>query len=150
MSKPILCLDFDGVIHLYTSPWTKRDEINDGPTPGAMEFIYGAQQHFKVVIYSSRSAYSDGLWAMKVWTANHMRAWVASAGNIGCTAEDILSNLEWTNVKPAAFLTIDDRAMCFTGVWPNPEELLKFKPWNKGGPVLVLPPPRPISSETDQ
>lgn len=33
--------------------------------------------------------------------------------------------------KPAAFLTIDDRALTFDGLWPNIDELKGFKPWNK-------------------
>lgn len=55
MSKPILCLDFDGVIHQYDSKWTQADEIHDGPVEGAMEFISNAQRYFTIAIYSSRS-----------------------------------------------------------------------------------------------
>ena len=40
--------------------------------------------------------------------------------------------LQWPTEKPAAFITIDDRALTFTGVWPAIETLLSFKPWNKG------------------
>ena len=39
--------------------------------------------------------------------------------------------IKWSFVKPAAFLTIDDRGFCFTGEFPDPKELLKFKPWHK-------------------
>lgn len=127
-NKPTLCLDFDGVIHSYTSGWKGAENIMDPPTPGAMEFIWNAQRYFTVVIYSSRSISSDGLWAMKKWLAEHMRDWAAV---VGLDADSILSEIEWANKKPAAFLTIDDRAMLFTGTWPDPQELLKFKPWNK-------------------
>ena len=30
-------LDFDGVIHAYTSPWTNAETISDGPVPGALD-----------------------------------------------------------------------------------------------------------------
>ena len=123
--KPILCLDFDGVIHSYTSPWKGAAHIADPPVPGALGFIRNAQTYFKIVIYSSRSIDADGIYAMKRWLADYMRA--AFPG----IADDILSKIEWANKKPAAFLTIDDRAMQFSGTFPNPADLLNFKPWNR-------------------
>lgn len=44
----------------------------------------------------------------------------------------LLQRIKFPTKKPAAFLTIDDRAVCFKGVFPKPESLLDFKPWNKG------------------
>lgn len=116
--KPILCLDFDGVIHSYTSPWKGPAHIPDPPVPGAKEFIDRALQFFTVVIYSSRSIQEEGLYAMKRYIVD----------NFGL---GIGSSIEYANKKPAAFLTIDDRAMLFTGTFPDPQSLLAFKPWNK-------------------
>jgi hypothetical protein len=31
--------------------------------------------------------------------------------------------------KPSAFLTLDDRALTFTGQWPSIAQLQAFKPW---------------------
>jgi len=44
---------------------------------------------------------------------------------------NLLRKIKFPTEKPAAFLSIDDRGYCFTGEFPKPEELLKFKPWNK-------------------
>src|ERR1700743_3429981 len=53
--KPILCLDFDGVIHSYASGWKGADVIPDPPVAGAIEFIREALKHFRVAIFSSRT-----------------------------------------------------------------------------------------------
>jgi hypothetical protein len=123
MSKPILCLDFDGVIHSYSSGWKGADVIPDPPVPGTFDFIRRAQKHFRVAIYSSRSQQPGGLEAMKDY--------VALNSEIGF--RDPIVDLEWPLEKPPAMLTIDDRALCFTGSWADYdcEELLNFKPWNK-------------------
>src|SRR5882672_3079773 len=39
MRKPILCLDFDGVLHSYSSGWKGADVIPDAPTPGMAAFL---------------------------------------------------------------------------------------------------------------
>lgn len=117
MSKPILVLDFDGVIHSYTSGWIGIDTIPDPPVDGAFDFIREAVKHFEVTIYSSRSSNEDGIDAMKWYIHEY--------------APDLCDKIHWATDKPAAFVTIDDRAITFTGVWPKVEDLVNFKPWNK-------------------
>ncbi len=116
MKKPILCLDFDGVLHSYTSGWKGVDVIPDPPVPGALDFVKSAIEHFEVHIYSSRSADQEGRKAMVNWLCEHNFP---------------VHTICFPHHKPAAFLTIDDRAMMFTGEFPDAKSLLNFKPWNK-------------------
>lgn len=116
--KPILLVDFDGVIHSYTSGWKGADIIPDPPVNGAAEFLSQAVEHFHVNIYSSRTRQDGGLEAMQTWCTK----WFGK----GLTEE-----LFFPKQKPAAFLTIDDRCWCFQGIFPDAEKLLNFKPWNK-------------------
>lgn len=128
MTKPILCIDFDGVIHSYSSGWKGADVIPDPPVSGAMRFIWDAGEHFRVAIYSSRSGQTGGIKAMKRWLADHFTAhW--SGDRTQC--DDKLAEIEWPTEKPAAMITIDDRAITFTGTWPSIDELREFQPWNK-------------------
>ena len=116
--KPILLVDFDGVIHSYTSGWQGAHVAEDPPVPGAPWFLEQAIKHFHVNIYSSRSDQPGGRAAM----ANYCQR------NFG---PPIADQLYFPLTKPAAFLTIDDRCICFEGDFPDPKELLRFKPWNK-------------------
>lgn len=125
--KPVLCLDFDGVIHSYDSGWRGAAVIPDGPVAGAVEFIYNATEKFRVAIFSSRSCAPGGIDAMRGWLRMHVTAAIDDKIDI----ERILALIEWPTEKPAAFLTIDDRAITFTGEWPKLNTLLDFKPWNK-------------------
>jgi hypothetical protein len=128
MTKPILVLDFDGVIHSYASGWKGADIIPDPPVDGAMQFIWDATEHFRVAVFSSRSNQAGGINAMKRWLDHHFRGYW---GTHATQADDKLSDIEWPLEKPAAFITIDDRALTFDGRWPTIEFLKEFKPWNK-------------------
>jgi hypothetical protein len=126
MNKPILCLDFDGVIHSYTSGWKGADVIPDPPVPGALAFMLDALHHFDVVIFSSRSNQRGGVTAMQKWLREHAGScWYESPAGPG------LEDVRFVTDKPPAMVTIDDRALTFTGVFPAISQLKAFTPWNK-------------------
>lgn len=127
-AKPILCVDFDGVIHSYKSGWITADNIPDPPVPGAIEWLYRALQFFDVQIYSSRSKHPAGIQGMRSWLLRHAcEIWPDHPRVVN----ELMAEIKFPIAKPAAFLTIDDRAICFTGDWDalNPVDLLRFKPW---------------------
>lgn len=127
MSKPILCLDFDGVIHSYTSGWQGAEIIPDPIVPGAVRFIYDATEHFTIAIFSSRSHQPGGLDAMRGYLLMHAMLEIDDQKEV----TRLLGEIQWPTEKPAAMITIDDRALTFTGTWPSMEMLKNFKPWNK-------------------
>lgn len=128
MNKPILVLDFDGVLHSYTSGWKGATVIPDPPVDGAMDFLFQVVDHFRICIFSSRSNQRGGIRAMKKWLDKHLKEYWSGQRTI---ADDIYCAIEWPKEKPAAMITIDDRAITFDGRWPNIETLINFKPWNK-------------------
>lgn len=124
MGKPILCLDFDGVIHSYTSGWRGAAVVVDKPVPGAVEFLRKATGEFEVHIFSSRSNQEGGIKAMKTWLE-------IVVGETYKVLPFWFSLIKWPTEKPPAHVTIDDRAITFIGVWPDIGYLKNFKPWNK-------------------
>lgn len=152
MGKPILCLDFDGVLHSYTSGWKGARNIPDPPVPGALEFVVSALDHFRVAIYSSRSHQFGGRRAMKKWLIKSLREIAVDYGaapkwwrdkiaetafadpwedEVAFAAGQVVRSIDWPNHKPPAMVSLDDRALTFTGRWPDLEALRSFKPWNK-------------------
>lgn len=122
--KPILSLDFDGVIHSYTSKWESADIIPDPPVQGALDFIKEAIKHFRICVFSTRSHQDGGIDAMKNW----FDVWSKTQYGIVPFWIDMI---EFPTTKPPALIMIDDRAIPFEGQWPNIEMLKTFKPWNK-------------------
>lgn len=130
MNKPILCVDFDGVIHSYVSGWRGVDKVDDPPVSGALKWLCEAQKFWAVHIYSSRSKDPVGQKVMLEWMTE-----CAFDELPEDQIEQFVKHLIFSAEKPSAFLTIDDRAVCFNGDWNDPaldpQQLLKFKPWNK-------------------
>ena len=117
--KKTICVDFDGVLHSYTSGWQGADVVSDDPVDGAMEWLCDLLNYgFDVCIYSSRSGQEGGIQAMQEWLCAHGMALY-------------IHELRFPVEKPPAHLTIDDRAICFEGVFPTMDEIDTFKPWNK-------------------
>jgi len=121
MHKPILCLDFDGTIHSYESGWQGADVILDKPVAGSFQFIHEVLNAFDVHVFSARSGRSGGIEAMKAWFLKH--GWEADAS--GEPAE-----ITFPTHKPPAQISLDDRAITFTGTWPSIQVLQEFRPWN--------------------
>ncbi len=124
--KLTLCLDFDGVLHAYTSGWQGPDVIPDGPVPGAMEWLADAAERYDVAVFSSRSHQENGIKAMQ----ESLLIWLTA--EVGTTlGQRAMSRLRFPTVKPSAHLSIDDRGFRFEGTFPGWEEIDNFKPWNR-------------------
>jgi|GEM_PF-3255871 len=141
MAKTVL-LDFDGVLHSYRSGWQGPRCIPDPPVPGMLEWLerflwdyctppdgicaMAPDMPFEVMIFSSRSRHWGGRRAMKAWMVEHglNRAWFAGTPGDG--------GIKFPLKKPPAFVTIDDRAICFNGTPEGlTEQIHNFKPWMK-------------------
>ena len=97
-----LCLDFDGVLHSYTSGWVGHDEVADGPMPGAVEACHDlAEAGWRLYVLSSRS------------DLRPIACWLAEYG---------FPPMALTRVKPIAVAYIDDRGCRFTN-WPDIRKL---------------------------
>lgn len=116
MKKTIL-IDFDGVIHSYSSGWKGIYSIIDPPVDGAFEMLNKYLDQFEVFIFSTRCESQEGIDAIRRWFRFYKF--------------ERLHELQYTYWKRPAWLTIDDRTFQFKGIFPSVEEIEKFKPWNK-------------------
>jgi hypothetical protein len=117
--KYTIAVDFDGVIHSYTTPWISATEIPDLPVPGAIDWLNKISKDFKVVIHTTRGETLSGQAAVRDWLTKH-----------GYELADT-TEVEVTALKPAALVYIDDRAWRFEGTFPSRHEIHMARPWNK-------------------
>jgi hypothetical protein len=119
MYERIVCIDFDGVLHSYKNGWEGIDIISDDPVDGAIDWLRHLINHKGLTpyIFSTRSNEPRGVKAMREWLIKY-----------GLT-ENELKGLKFSASKPSAWITIDDRAIRFNGVFPTDDEIMNFKPW---------------------
>lgn len=147
-----LALDLDGVVHSYKSGWRGASALPDPPTEGAFAFILRLLDtgNWEVVMHSSRFARPEepGLIATMFWFLDHgfpaNRLDVSELDNDGSDSThsrltekyptvgtSSRALLKFSATKPGAFVSLDDRALTFTGRWPTPEELESFQTWTQ-------------------
>lgn len=98
--KPTLILDFDGVLHSYSSGWKGADVCCDPPTDGAREAVAKLRERYFVVVCSSRCHQPGGCAAIRTWLEKY-----------GIEVDGV------TNDKPPHVVVVDDRALRFNGDW---------------------------------
>jgi hypothetical protein len=91
-ARRTICLDFDGVIHSYTSGWCGADVIPDPPIHGTATAIERLRKSFRVVVHSSRCRTPEGRTAIEAWLKLH-----------GIEVDEVVEH------KPPAFAYVDDR-----------------------------------------
>lgn len=131
--KSHICVDFDGVIHSYSSGWKGATVIPDAPVPGALKWLVMmvGLPDFQICIYSSRSKEPEAIKAMQEWLNRYLIVFFHDLAFPYKAAYEVMAKLEFPTQKPAANMMIDDRGFCFQGTFPTPEWLRDFKPWNK-------------------
>lgn len=97
-----ICLDFDGVLHAYTSGWCGAEIIPDPPIHGTREAVAALRKQFRVVVHSPRCRTAAGRAALAAWLARH-----------GIEVDEICEH------KPPAHVYVDDRAVPFRGNWDD-------------------------------
>jgi hypothetical protein len=114
-----LAIDFDGVIHAYTSGWRGATVISDPPVEGAIDWLLQAAERFDLAIFSARASHPGAIDAMRAWLTQH-----------GLPAR-VLERIRFPRGKPPAELYIDDRAYRFEGAFPSWSDLDALEPWTK-------------------
>lgn len=127
--KPIVCLDFDGVINSYASGWRGATVIPDPIVPGTVDWLVRAERAgLDLQVFSSRSHVEGGIEAMQQYLWRQF-----SQGHpAGINPEEfVMRSIRWPRNKPAAFMSIDDRAARFEGDWTpfEPHHIVKSTTW---------------------
>lgn len=152
--KPLITLDFDGVIHQYTTPWTTAEIIPDPPVEGAIDWLLQARCQYSIAILSARSAQPGGIVAMQRWLKRYLIRWLQAAGTVKQIqarhvlagfdpqtsdsqqdllewADGIVNSITWPTTKLPSLLYIDDNGYRFEGRFPPVDKLHELESWVK-------------------
>ena len=122
-----IALDFDGVVHSYTSGWKGAAVVADPPVEGAIEWIVEAVgAGCRVVLHTCRFTIAPS--ELPEATAA-VRAWLAANG---MPAPVVAALVLWTGAgKPHAHVYVDDNGYRFEGAFPSLAALKALRPWNR-------------------
>ena len=123
-------IDFDGVLHSYSSGWQGKQNIPDDPNPGAIQFLRDliAEEDIEPIIWTSRVYWKDDSeYAAAEQAMQAIKNWLYLNG----LSPEEVEALQITSFKPPAVLLIDDRAYKFEGMFPTSHFIRNFKPWPK-------------------
>jgi hypothetical protein len=118
-----ICVDFDGVVHGYSRGY-QGGAIYDPPVPGAIEALKSLRTLEPVVICTAR----EDLRAVAEWLDSH---------GVPTVVDGVLSRPHFwngrgeilvTNRKLPARVYVDDRALLFTGSWPDTLARIEAQP----------------------
>lgn len=113
-----VAFDFDGVINSYKSGWKGYTNIPDPPVEGIKEVLEKLDgMGYDITIFSSRAETLDGRMAIRAYLDKY----------------DLLSYVSCiTCEKPPAFVTVDDRCICFDGDTKSlVEKINNFRPYTE-------------------
>lgn len=118
MPSRVIAIDFDGVLHSYTSPFSL--ETLDPPNPGAVEFLHWLiSSGYTPILYTTRAESIQGF--------DQVASWLE--------INNFPPVLEITSTKPKALLYIDDRGFRFEGDFEAIKQFIQdglhFRTWNK-------------------
>jgi len=98
--RKVVCIEFDGVIHMNHSAWVSEALISDQPILRAQESIAMLRNTYDVVVHSKRCRTAEGRAAIANWLASH-----------DIEVDGIREH------KPDAHIYLDHRGLAFDGNW---------------------------------
>lgn len=119
--KPILSVQFDGVLHDYEGKlWRMATRVVLGPpVPGSFTFLEKALDFFTVCVIGERN--NDPLARRALWRWFKRHGWPIEHRRP--------AKLLFPVVMPESFLVIHDRCFRFEGKFPEPDLLTRFTSW---------------------
>lgn len=152
--KELITLDFDGVLHAYTTPFTTADKVEDGAVPGAIKWLLEALDEYDIAVFSARSSQPGGIPAMRQWLKRELILWLSGSTKVKdiiaraylanyqpktsdshyemCVwADGIVNRIQWPITKIPSKLYIDDNAHRFEGKFPKLSAIKDMNSWVK-------------------
>lgn len=145
-----LGVDFDGVLHEYSTPWVSPEIIPDPLIPGAIEWLNKMSKKFDILIFTTRGCTEAGRSAINLWLRSYGYSFPNPTGFMDVNGVLYLGTPSMTSsgtttvppIEPPvmmitdrklpALIYIDDRGWRFTGTFPTHEEISKSYPWQQG------------------